>query len=107
MSRSTIGSTVAIDLAVAHAQAVRRVVEQLVAARLRLEAHGEGAVACNVDARHMVHLDRDIPDLHHLYSLLDFRTDVGRRAFERNGKSGGIGPPIRLNVRLIGGSEKT
>jgi hypothetical protein len=46
-------------LAVAHGQAVRRVMEKPVAARLRLEQKGKGRVAGDPDALDRVHLDRD------------------------------------------------
>jgi hypothetical protein len=54
-----------LDDAVAHRQLVRRVVKQLVAARLRFQRHGEGGIAADLDRAHMVHLDRDILDLAH------------------------------------------
>ena len=58
-----------IDLAVTQRQSLGRIMEKPVAPRLRLQAHGESRIACDVDGRDMVHLDRDIPDLCHVISL--------------------------------------
>ena len=56
-----------VNLAVAHGETVRRVVEQPVSACLRLKAHGEGGVTGDVDAGDMIHLDRDVFDLRHAH----------------------------------------
>ncbi|MOA24132.1 hypothetical protein D3C78_1447980 [compost metagenome] len=56
-----------VNLAIAHGKALRCVMEQPVSACLRLEAHGEGGVTGNIDARDMIHLDRDVLDLRHAH----------------------------------------
>jgi hypothetical protein len=43
--------------------------EELVAARLSLEAHGKGGIARDIDAGDMVHLDRYVLDLGHFRPL--------------------------------------
>jgi len=80
-----------VDLAVAQAQAVRRVVEEPVAAALRLETHGEGGIARDVDGRHMVHLDRDVLDLCHGKSPQECPTHLGCGRRDGNGPRTGSG----------------
>ncbi len=58
-----------IELVIAEAQAIGRVMEELVATRLSLNAHGEGGIARDIDAGDMVHLDRYVLDLGHFRPL--------------------------------------
>ncbi len=60
-----------VEFAVAEAQPLGRIVKKLVATRLRLKAHGEGGIACDIDARDMVHLDRYVLDLGHFRPSLN------------------------------------
>jgi hypothetical protein len=48
------------QLAVEQRQTVRRVVRKSMPARLRLEQHGEGGVALDVDPGDRIHLHRDV-----------------------------------------------
>ena len=48
------------NIAVAHHQLIGRVIEQRMAARLRLQQQGKSGIAANVDPLDRIHLDSDI-----------------------------------------------